>query len=99
MAKTELHTQFPGSVPGPRSTFMLGCPIGTEEWFGECIASGDYTDDTLVLFIFLGENYRIPNERNYVLTLMTDGKLHDVRYYSNIVHAANEYSDEYGMDI
>lgn len=37
--------------------------------------------------------------RNYLVGWWQEGKLHLPRYFSNIVEAADSYSDDYGMDI
>jgi len=81
----------------------LGDTISTDEWEGQIIAWGDYSDlhgiDTFSVLVFLKKAYRMNLAANYVTTFITRGLGTNVRYYKNIVHAVNAYADEYGMDV
>ena len=79
---------------------------------GTIIAHGYYNEDdpdgpVYSIMAFMSPTVRAEHRRpegngdprNYAVTFWQNGQAIGLRYFSNIVEAANAYSDEFGMDI
>jgi hypothetical protein len=86
---------------------FLGMTVDVGKDDGIVIAHGYYSEDYTPTIFSVMMFMEAPREsldgsgatRNYLLAFLQGGKLSMVRYYANIIEAAEAYADEYGMDI